>query len=50
MNYTKFLTQKQETILCNLKQIIEFAEENNLTNEQEFINFLDKVNELSVTH
>lgn len=33
-----------------LYQVIEYAEKNNLTNTQEFINFLDKINELSVTY
>ena len=36
--------------LRNLLQSINYAEENNLTNNQEFINFLDTVNELSVSH
>ena len=36
--------------LHNLQLIINHAEENNLTNTQEFINFLDKINELSVSH
>ena len=36
--------------LRNLLQSINYAEENNLTNTQEFINFLDTVNELSVSH
>lgn len=33
-----------------LNQVIEYAEKHNLTNTQEFINFLDKINELSVTY
>jgi hypothetical protein len=44
------LNYLQDSVITNLKQIIEFAEKNNLTNEQSFINFLDKVNELSVSH
>ena len=40
----------QTQALFNLMGIIKYAEENNLTNEQEFINFLDKMNELSVSH
>lgn len=36
--------------IVTLNQVIEYAEKNNLTNTQEFINFLDKINELSVTY
>ena len=36
--------------LCNLQMSIDYAEENNLTNTQEFLDFLDTVNELSVSH
>lgn len=36
--------------LYNLQQTIKYAEENNLTNTQEFLDFLDIVNELSVSH
>ena len=39
-----------ETVICNLKAVINYAEENNLTNDQDFINFLDTINELSVSH
>lgn len=34
----------------NLQQIIKYAEENNLTNAQEFLDFLDKINEISVSY
>lgn len=44
------LLQIQQKALYNLKQIIEYAEENNLTNTQEFINFLDELNKISVSH
>lgn len=39
-----------ENLITNLIQVIKYAEDNNLTNTQEFINFLDKINELSVSH
>ena len=39
-----------EEILYSLQQTINYAEENNLTNTQEFLDFLDTVNELSVSH
>ena len=44
------LTNMMEIALSNLQQSIDYAEENNLTNTQEFLDFLDIVNELSVTH
>lgn len=44
------LNSMMEVVLSNLQQSINYAEENNLTNTQEFINFLDTVNELSVSH
>ena len=44
------LSTMMEVVLSNLQQSINYAEENNLTNTQEFINFLDTVNELSVSH
>ena len=36
--------------LHNLQQIINYAEENNLTNTQEFLDFLDSINEISVKY
>lgn len=39
-----------ESILNQIETIIKHAEENQLTNTQEFINFLDRLNELSVRH
>lgn len=39
-----------EQALRNLSLTINYAEENNLTNTQEFLDFLDIVNELSVSH
>ena len=40
----------QTQAIFNLMGIIKYAEEHHLINEQEFINFLDKINELSVSH
>ena len=36
--------------IYNLQQAIKYAENNELTNSQEFINFLDIINELSVLY
>lgn len=44
------LNTMMEEVLHNLQLSIKYAEDNNLTNTQEFINFLDIVNELSVSH
>ena len=44
------LIQLQTLVLSNLQQLIDYAEENNLTNSQEFLNFLDKINEYSVRY
>ena len=41
---------KFQTILDQVKEAIIYAEQNKLTNTQEFINFLDKLNELSISH
>lgn len=41
---------KFQTILDQVREAITYAEQNQLTNTQEFINFLDKLNELSVSH
>lgn len=38
------------SILDQVQEVITYAENNQLTNTQEFINFLDKLNELSVSH
>ena len=40
----------QEQALVSLKAIVNYAENNNLTSTQEFINFLDTINELSVKY
>ena len=44
------MTELQNLVLYNLQQVINYAEENNLTNTQEFLDFLDKINEISVSY
>jgi hypothetical protein len=44
------LIQIQILTLQNLQQVIDYAEKKQLTNTQEFLDFLDTVNELSVTY
>ena len=44
------LIQLQKIVIYNLQQVIEYAEQEQLTNTQEFLNFLDKINELSVSY
>jgi hypothetical protein len=44
------LLQLENTAMCNLQHVIKYAEDNNLVNSQEFINFLDEVNEISVKY
>lgn len=39
-----------QSIIKQIQEAIVYAEQNQLTNTQEFINFLDKLNELSVSH
>lgn len=39
-----------QSIIKQVQEAIVYAEQNQLTNTQEFINFLDKLNELSVSH
>lgn len=39
-----------EEVLIQIQQIIEHAEKNGLTNTQEFLDFLDKLNELSIRY
>lgn len=41
---------KLRSILDQVQEVITYAEQNQLTNAQDFINFLDKLNELSVSH
>ena len=47
---TETLVQLQEMALYNLQQVINYAEKEQLTNTQEFLNFLDTINGLSVTY
>lgn len=47
---TESLLQLQNLVLYSLQQVIDYADENNLTNSQEFLNFLDTINELSVRY
>ena len=47
---TETLVQLQEMALYNLQQVINYAEREQLTNTQEFLNFLDTINGLSVTY
>lgn len=45
------MTETQlQSIITQVEEVITYAENNQLTNTQEFINFLDKLNELSVSH
>jgi len=39
-----------QLIIDQVEEAIKFAEANQLTNTQEFINFLDKLNELSISY
>jgi hypothetical protein len=47
---TETLLQLQNLVLYNLQQVIDYAEREQLTNTQEFLDFLDKVNEISVSY
>ena len=47
---TETLLQLQNLVLYNLQQVIDYAEREQLTNSQEFLDFLDKVNEISVSY
>ena len=47
---TETLVQLQKLALYNLQQVIDYAEREQLTNTQEFLNFLDTINGLSVTY
>ena len=46
----EILESLQNDLLVDLMQIIDYAQRNELTNTQEFLDFLDIVNELSVSH
>ena len=47
---TETLLQLQNLVLYNLQQVIDYAEREQLTNSQEFLDFLDKINEISVSY
>ncbi len=47
---TETLLQLQNLVLYNLQQVIDYADREQLTNTQEFLDFLDKINELSVRY
>jgi hypothetical protein len=45
-----YLNNLQQEILDNLNYYLEYIKENDLTNNQEVIDFLDKLNEISVMY
>lgn len=45
-----YLNNLQQEILDNLNYYLEYIDENDLTNNQEVIDFLDKLNEISVMY
>jgi hypothetical protein len=47
---TETLVQLQNLAIYNLQQVINYAEKEQLTNTQEFLDFLDTINGLSVTY
>lgn len=47
---TETLVQLQEMALYNLQRVIDYAEKEQLTNTQEFLDFLDTINGLSVSY
>lgn len=47
---TETLIQLQNLAVYNLQQVINYAEKEQLTNTQEFLDFLDTINGLSVTY
>ena len=44
------LLQMNQHVIEELQCVIQYAEQNNLTNSQEFINLLDEINKLSVSY
>ena len=44
------LVQLQKLLIVNLQQVIDYAEREQLTNTQEFLDFLDTINGLSVSY
>ena len=47
---TETLLQLPNLVLSNLQQTIDYAEREQLTNTQEFLDFLDSLNALSVSY
>jgi hypothetical protein len=47
---TETLVQLQNLAVYNLQQVINYAEKEQLTNTQEFLDFLDTINGLSVSY
>ena len=47
---TETLVQLQNLVISNLQQVINYAEKEQLTNTQEFLDFLDTINGLSVSY
>ena len=46
----EILESLQNNLLAELMQIIDYAERNELTNTQQFLDFLDILNEVSVRY
>ena len=44
------LVQLAALVLNNLQQVIDYADHEQLTNSQEFLDFLDEINEISVSY
>ena len=44
------LLQMNQHVIEELQCVIQYAEQNNLTNSQEFLNFLDTINQFSVSY
>lgn len=44
------LQHMQKEVVSQLEETIKYAEKNQFINTQEFINFLDKINELSIKY
>jgi hypothetical protein len=49
-NITKFPIRFMKQIEDNFKELVDFADLNGLTNEQEFLDFMDRMNKLSVKY
>lgn len=47
---TETLVQLQNLAVYNLQQVINYAEKEQLTNTQEFLDFLDTINGLSIIY